>query len=61
MRIARFLALSLLASALLIACASAPQPEKPVGVEELNPGDRTMIDTPASQPANENAIKERNI
>ncbi|MBD5641645.1 MAG: hypothetical protein HDQ91_04425 [Desulfovibrio sp.] len=55
---------SLLLAPLLLAlagCATAEQPRQQSGVEDLSPGDKTVIEAPASQAAPQDGVSEKNI
>lgn len=60
----RFVKKSLLFVPLLLilaGCATAEQPKHEPGVEDLNPGDKTVIEVPARQPAAQDGVSEKNI
>lgn len=53
-----FLGLALAAAA---GCAPAVAPEESGGVQDINPGDKSMISAPASPAASQPSVQERNI
>lgn len=45
----------------LAGCSGAAAPEQEPGVEDLNPGDRTVIDSPAQPQGNNSGVQEKSI
>lgn len=45
----------------LAGCAAPEQKAQDPGVEDLNPGDRTVIEAPSRQQPNAGGVSERNI
>lgn len=46
---------------ILAGCASVEQPRQEPGVEDLSPGDKTVIEAPTRQPADQGGVSEKNI
>lgn len=51
----------LLALLLLAACASQPQPAREPGVEDINPGEQSVITSPQPSQGNQTGISEKSI
>lgn len=46
---------------ILAGCATVEQPRQEPGVEDLSPGDKTIIEAPAREPASQGGVSEKNI